>query len=118
MLVSVLQHPLGAAAPAPTNDKADRSPPSHPLGLVPHQMRGFLTNFQNIVIKGHSYDCCSACSKPIVEAYEKGGWAFVKRALNEKGFVEEVSGLAEVQRRAAELEMADWGESGDEDGEM
>jgi len=112
-LVSVLQHPLRAAAPAPNNDKADRSPPNHPLGLIPHQMRGFLSSFHNIMVKGHAYDCCSACSPAIIKEYRHQGWEFVKRALNQKGYVEEVSGLLEVQRRAGEMEMADWGDSGD-----
>lgn len=48
----------------------------------------------------------------------------MKRAINEKGFVEEVSGLAEVQRKAleAEAEMEAWSEDEDEalagEGEM
>lgn len=69
----------------------------HPLGIVPHQIRGFLSSFQNVVIRGSSYDCCSACSDKITGTYEAEGWEFVKRALNEKGYVEELSGLAEVR---------------------
>lgn len=38
----------------------------------------------------------------MIEAYEKEPWEFVQKALNEKGWVEEMSGLAEVQRRADE----------------
>lgn len=94
ILVSLLQHPLGASAPAPTNPTEERG--DHPLGIVPHQIRGFLANFQNVVIRGSSYDCCSACSDKITGAYKAKGWDFVKRALNEKGYVEELSGLAEV----------------------
>jgi ubiquitin-like modifier-activating enzyme ATG7 len=95
ILVSVLQHPLGAAAPAPMSQMEDRG--RHPLGIVPHQVRGFLSSFNNMVIRGRSYDCCSACSDRVVSAYKKDGWEFVKRALNEKGYVEELSGLAEVR---------------------
>lgn len=79
---------------------------SHPLGLIPHQIRGFLTNFDNLMIRGSSYDCCSACSPKVLDAYRNSGWDFVKRALNEHGFVEELSGLAEVQRKAEEAERA------------
>jgi ubiquitin-like modifier-activating enzyme ATG7 len=95
MLVSILQHPNLAAAPAPSSQGDSRG--DHPLGIVPHQIRGFLARFQNMVIKGKSYDCCSACSDRVVEGYRTGGWEFVKRALNEPGFVEEISGLAEVR---------------------
>ena len=94
ILVSLLQHPLGALAPAPVSSTDDRG--SHPLGIVPHQIRGFLSNFQNMVIRGHSYDCCSACSSTITTEYKLEGWHFVRRALNERGYVEELSGLAEV----------------------
>ena len=94
ILVSLLQHPLGSLAPAPLTPTEERG--DHPLGIVPHQIRGFLSNFQNMVIKGSSYDSCSACSDKIIRAYKEHGWEFVKRALNEKGYVEELSGLAEV----------------------
>ncbi|KAL2045074.1 hypothetical protein N7G274_002849 [Stereocaulon virgatum] len=118
ILVSLLQHPLGAMAPAPINPSEDRG--DHPLGIVPHQIRGFLSNFQNMVIRGSSYDSCSACSDKITGAYRAEGWDFVKRALNEKGYVEELSGLAEVQRAAekalADIAMSDEG-SFEEEGE-
>lgn len=121
VLVSVLQHPMAALAPAPALPAEDRG--DHPLGIVPHQIRGFLTSFENKVIRGNSYDCCSACSDKIINTYKTQGWDFVKRALNEKGYVEELSGLAEVQRVAekaiADIEWSD--KSGDEEegeGEM
>jgi ubiquitin-like modifier-activating enzyme ATG7 len=126
LLVSTLQHPLGARAPA-TTSADDRG--EHPLGIIPHQIRGFLGTFSNLNITGRSYDCCSACSERIVHAYETDGWEFVQKAMNEKGYVEEVSGLKEVQRLAEEamrkLELEEgedgddgWGDGDDGDGEM
>lgn len=103
ILVSLLQHPQTGLAPAPKGASEDRG--DHPLGIVPHQIRGFLSNFENVIIKGKSYDCCSACSEKVTNAFMKDGWNFVKRALNEKGYVEDLSGLSEVQR-AAERAMA------------
>lgn len=94
IFVSVLQHPQGILAPAPISHTEDRG--VHPLGLVPHQIRGFVSNFHNIIVKGMSYDCCSACSERVINAYKSEGWSFVKRALNEPGFVEELSGLTQV----------------------
>ncbi|KAL8828237.1 MAG: hypothetical protein Q9191_002707 [Dirinaria sp. TL-2023a] len=119
VMVSLLQHPLGALAPAPALPTEDRG--DHPLGIVPHQIRGFLSSFDNKVIRGNSYDCCSACSGRIVKAYKTDQWSFVKRALNEKGYVEELSGLAEVQRAAekaiADIELSDEGSTLEEDGD-
>lgn len=93
LFVSVLQHPDGAKAPASLVMEDD---PDHPLGIIPHQIRGFLSNFSNVVVTGHSYNHCSACSERILNAYEQGGWEFVEKALNHKGYIEELSGLKEV----------------------
>jgi len=129
MLASVLQHPHGARAPAPkmaSNQSSagridyERDPPDHPLGLVPHQIRGFLATFQNMLISGQSYDCCSACSPKIINEYNRSGWDFVKKALTVKDYITELSGLAEVQRAAeAAADDVDWdSEPGmEEDGE-
>ena len=130
LLNSVIQHKLRGRAPAaspPTGsaNQIQSAPPtdpalpgSHPLGTIPHQLRGYMSTWQTIQVKGRAYDCCSACSPRILEKYEKDGWEFVKRAINEKGYVEEISGLAEVQRAAeeAEEEMEEWSEE-DEEGE-
>lgn len=117
LLTSLLQHPKGKDAPAPQPTQGvvpERDPPGHPLGLVPHQIRGYVSTFQNMIIRGQSYDCCSACSPKVLEAYRSDGWGFVKRALQEKDYVAELSGLAEVQRRAEEMANAlDWEEDDD-----
>ncbi|CAG8957483.1 hypothetical protein HYFRA_00011465 [Hymenoscyphus fraxineus] len=124
VLVSMLQHPKGAEAPAPkaivNNATAsidyERDPPEHPLGIVPHQIRGFLSTFQNKIISGQSYDCCSACSPKIVNEYRRNGWEFVKRALSDATYVTELSGLAEVQRAAeAAADNLDWDSEPDMD---
>ncbi|KAE8400431.1 hypothetical protein BDV37DRAFT_204472 [Aspergillus pseudonomiae] len=116
LLISVLQHPLGAAAPAPVSRDDDRG--SHPLGLVPHQIRGFLSTFENLCVVGRSYKCCSACSEKIVDTYKEKGWDFVHKALNETGYVEDLSGLKEVQTiaeaTAADIDWDEVSETGDE----
>lgn len=129
VLVSIIQHPQGASAPAPTKSSDERG--DHPLGIIPHQIRGFLSNFQNVVIRGSSYDRCSACSDKIISAYTSDGWQFVKRALNERDYVEDLSGLTEVRseeemvvlitdinqvQKAAEKALADM-EWSDEEGD-
>ncbi|KIX03807.1 E1-like protein-activating enzyme Gsa7p/Apg7p [Rhinocladiella mackenziei CBS 650.93] len=120
LLVSVLQHPEGPAAPASLSPSEYRG--EHPLGLVPHQIRGFLSNFTNINIAGKAYDCCSACSEKVLTAYQADEWDFVQKALNEKDYVEELSGLKEVQRvaeaAAADIEFSEDETAEDEDGEL
>jgi ubiquitin-like modifier-activating enzyme ATG7 len=64
-----------------------------------------------MIIKGESYPSCSACSNPILSAYRTDGWEFLKRALEDKDYVNELSGLAEVQRQAQAVEDdLDWDE--------
>ncbi len=104
LLISVLQHPQGGSAPATLSNNEDRD--EHPLGLVPHQIRGFLSTFSSLNIVGRAYDCCSACSEKVLKAYEAEGWEFVKKAMNELDYVEELSGLKEVQRQAEEAAKA------------
>lgn len=94
VMVSVLQHKDKILAPAP--EPGTRTDEHHPLGIVPHQIRGRLSEFQNMILAGKSYSSCSACSLRVVREYDRNGWSFVERALNEKGYVEELSGLAEV----------------------
>ncbi|KAF2747115.1 hypothetical protein M011DRAFT_403271, partial [Sporormia fimetaria CBS 119925] len=125
LLVSILQHPKKSRAPVTPSQNSNAPPPAHPslpapfvhpLGSIPHTIRGYLSNFSNIQVEGKPYDCCSACSDKIISLYEEDPWGFVKRALNEKGYVEDVSGLAEVQRSADEAaEGLEWD---DEDGEL
>ncbi|KAL8942105.1 MAG: hypothetical protein Q9211_001544 [Gyalolechia sp. 1 TL-2023] len=116
IFISVLQHPLGGLAPAPTSSTEDRG--DHPLGVVPHQVRGFLSTFQNLVIKGSSYDYCSACSSRIIDTYKFDEWQFVKRALNEKDYVEELSGLSEVHRIAEKaLATIEFSDDSDDEGD-
>lgn len=69
-----------------------------------------------MVIHGRAFPHCSACSKPVIDAYRQEGWEFVKKALADRQYVAELSGLAEVQRKAeAAAEEVEWSE--DEDGE-
>ncbi|KAH7091309.1 autophagy-related protein 7 [Paraphoma chrysanthemicola] len=135
LLVSILQHPSKARAPTGiTPPQSQNAPPKpahpslpapfqHPLGTIPHTIRGYLNTFSNIQVEGTPYDCCSACSDKVIAAYEADPWGFVQKALNEKGWVEEMSGLAEVQRQAdaalADIEFDEEDEGGlDDEGEM
>ena len=134
LFVSLTQHRLRGRAPAPPTPSTTGIQPAppmdpslpgyHPLGTVPHQIRGYMSTWQTIQVQGRAYDCCAACSPRVINAYKSGSWNFVQRALNDKGFVERISGLAEVQRKAEEAvkEMEGWSDEEDEglldEGEM
>ncbi|CAI7858944.1 unnamed protein product, partial [Closterium sp. NIES-53] len=75
LLVGLLHHPLGIAAPAedttadgfPSSSTSSTSSSSSahlcsPLGPLPHQLRGFLSSFSQLPITGFAFHQCSACS--------------------------------------------------------
>jgi|TARA_B110000211_G_C13641391_1_gene361791 hypothetical protein len=49
-----------------------------------------------------------------VDAFCRDKWAFVERALRDPAYLEEITGLAELQRMAA-LDAADFGSFEDSD---
>lgn len=75
------------------------------LGEVPHQIRGFLSNFSTIKLQTPSYQCCSACSKPVINGYLDGGWDFVKKSLDDPMFIEDLSGLSKIKQQVEELDL-------------
>ena len=159
LLVSLLQHPLGwvllclgercmsesynhfsslhAPAPPPGQDpQPQRENEGSVLGLVPHQLRGFLAQFRNMQIVGAAYDRCTGCSETVrravlttsimthgcfwssqvIRAYETEGFAMMLKAFNETGFLESLTGLDKLHAEGEQaLEAVDWEEGADED---
>ncbi|ABN65006.2 Autophagy-related protein 7 (Autophagy-related E1-like activating enzyme ATG7) [Scheffersomyces stipitis CBS 6054] len=91
LLVSILQHPDGSKAAQDESTK---------FGGVPHQIRGFLHNFQQTKLYAPNYKHCSACSHTVISKFEEEGWEFVKKCLNDSGYLEEICGLKQVQEEA------------------
>uniref|UniRef100_A0A8D2J7I7 Ubiquitin-like modifier-activating enzyme ATG7 n=1 Tax=Varanus komodoensis TaxID=61221 RepID=A0A8D2J7I7_VARKO len=60
LMVSILQHPEGGYAVASSSDDRMNEPPTS-LGLVPHQIRGFLSRFDNVLPVSLAFDKCTAC---------------------------------------------------------
>ncbi len=115
LMVSVLQHvdgvraPGGTAQPLGTSDFQSGSC----LGLLPHQIRGFLAGFSNMLIVGQAYDRCTACSARVVREYRARGHEMLLRAFNEDKYLEQLTGLDKMYEETdlleAELEV-DWDE--------
>lgn len=96
LLVSVLQH---------EHTKDVTSDGNGTIGQTPHQIRGFLHNFEQIKLMTPKYKHCSACSSYIVNGYKEQGWAFISKCLSDPKFLEEACGLAEVQKEAEKLDQ-------------
>ncbi|KAL3235598.1 Atg7p [Nakaseomyces bracarensis] len=78
------------------------------LGEVPHQLRGFLSNFSTVKLKTPAYGHCSACSSPIIDGYLEGGWDFVKNALNNPMFIEDLCGLSKIKQEVEDMDLNDF----------
>jgi ubiquitin-like modifier-activating enzyme ATG7 len=75
------------------------------LGSLPHQLRGFLHNFELLKLSSHNFQYCTACSIPVVKGIREEGWNFVKKALNSDTFLEDLTGLKEFQNKAEEAAL-------------
>ena len=130
LLISLLHHPLKqrAAAPAPKGNSGDFSPTvdydsssSSPLGLIPHQIRGSIVSYTMMTPSVPAFSCCTACSLPVLEAYNFDKFGLVSRACAsmDGSYLENLSGLtafrAEAIEKLAEMDAIDWDEDDDDE---
>jgi ubiquitin-like modifier-activating enzyme ATG7 len=97
-----------------TSDSVEDHAAESPMGLLPHQIRGFLGSFSNILISGHAYDRCTACSPTILSAYRANSLEFVAKALRDPKYLEDLTGLSQMKSEADDL-GDDWDVDEDED---
>ncbi|KAG6610711.1 E1-like protein-activating enzyme Gsa7p/Apg7p [Phytophthora cinnamomi] len=111
LLVAVLHSPQGkyVGAEKPSDG-------SVPMGYIPHQLRGFLNAFQNMVITGEAFDKCIACSSKVLGAYNADALGLLEKACNSTAYLEELTGLNQLTEEADSL-MIDL-EDSDEDGDL
>lgn len=112
LLVSLLQHPDGVrAAASPTTKGGTQS--GSCLGLVPHQVRGFLAHFNNMLVAGEAYPRCTACSQHVVDAYRMDGHTLVWNVCADGAYLERLTGLDELHRAAEMMEELELGSDDD-----
>ncbi|CAG8760257.1 3635_t:CDS:1, partial [Acaulospora morrowiae] len=89
---------------------------SSPLGIIPHQMRGFLNHFNNMIVIGQAYDQCTACSDFIINEYKTHDFEFLKRVFNSPTYLEEITGLTKLHQESEDVGDFVWDD--DEDTEL
>lgn len=118
LLVALLHHPALHRAPADTAQPVLSSITDEhkPLGLLPHQIRGFLTHHTMVLPKSCAFERCTACSAKVVGEYKARGFDFVKQVCNEagNGYLEKLTGLDELLK-SAEAADVDWDSESDTD---
>ncbi|XP_061186447.1 ubiquitin-like modifier-activating enzyme ATG7 [Saccostrea echinata] len=115
LLVSVLQHPQKGHASADTSANDDHLSKDFvsALGLVPHQIRCFVSRFQQVLPACRAFDKCTACSKTVIQQYRKDGFDFLRRAFNDPSYLEDLTGLTQMHQETLDAEV--WGFSEDEE---
>ncbi|XP_031238836.1 ubiquitin-like modifier-activating enzyme ATG7 isoform X2 [Mastomys coucha] len=107
LMVSVLQHPEGGYAIASSSDDRMNEPPTS-LGLVPHQIRGFLSRFDNVLPVSLAFDKCTACSPKVLDQYEREGFTFLAKVFNSShSFLEDLTGLTLLHQETQAAEIWD-----------
>ena len=130
LMVSLLHHPLGHAAPAPSaatgngNDGGAYRPVveendanASPLGLMPHQIRGSVVSYTMMTPTVPAFAHCPGCSDAVVDAYRSRGFDFVRDVCNsvDGKVLDDISGLTEYRRRAEEMMEVAMGWDDDDD---
>lgn len=107
LLVGILHHPSGIKAKAEFANSMESGNTEQPLGILPHQVRGSLSQFSQMTLVGHSSNSCTACCSTVVSEYRKRGMDFVLEAINHPTYLEDLTGLTELMKSANSFEV-DW----------
>lgn len=102
LLSAVLQHDLGAAAPALL---AEIDENSTVLGATPHQIRCFLSGFHLMLPTVRRFDKCTACGETVRHLYKQDGFDFLRRVFEDPSELERVTGLTELHSAANDLQI-------------
>ncbi|XP_031635695.1 ubiquitin-like modifier-activating enzyme ATG7 [Contarinia nasturtii] len=102
LLISMIQHPQRSMCPAYISiNNHDvhlqmKSIPEGLLGIIPHSIRGSLSNFENILPATERFSQCVACSKKIIDEYRARGHEFLFEVFESSKCLEELSGISEI----------------------
>ena len=89
LLIALLQE-TNTNIPADTFNKKINS---SEFGLIPHQIRGNISNYRYFLPHSKPFIHCTACSNLIINKYKKYGFDFLMKVFNDPTFLEKISGL-------------------------
>ncbi|XP_053692381.1 LOW QUALITY PROTEIN: ubiquitin-like modifier-activating enzyme ATG7 [Sabethes cyaneus] len=106
LAVALLQHSCRDAAPAYYRlqhfDGPAEDVPEGLLGVLPHSIRGNISDFNHLITVTEQFSECIACSKQLMTKYEQDGNAFIINVLNSCKILEDISGVSKLTDNAAE----------------
>uniref|UniRef100_A0A0D9YBP4 Ubiquitin-like modifier-activating enzyme ATG7 n=1 Tax=Oryza glumipatula TaxID=40148 RepID=A0A0D9YBP4_9ORYZ len=113
LFTRMLHHPDGIHAPGEIAGTSSEGP----LGLLPHQIRGSLSQYNLLTLLGYSSSNCTACSNAVLSEYRRRGMDFVMQVINEPTYLEDLTGLTDLMKSAA-YSQVEWIDEVDDDDEM
>eukprot|EP01104_Vermistella_antarctica_P018864 TRINITY_DN7161_c0_g1_i1.p1 TRINITY_DN7161_c0_g1~~TRINITY_DN7161_c0_g1_i1.p1 ORF type:complete len:741 (+),score=150.32 TRINITY_DN7161_c0_g1_i1:56-2278(+) len=114
LLVALLHHPKRGHAAA-ENSKTLYEATDSSIGLVPHQVRGFLSHLTTTIVTGYAFNRCTACSELVINEYRKDGFEFLLHVFNDPHYLEKVTGLEDLQK-GLDGNKVEWELGSDDDG--
>lgn len=108
LFVSVTQHqeegrydPPGPGSAIPESLSASNRE-DFPLGMIPHQIRGFVSQYYNILPTTYSFSKCTACSDHVLRKYKEDDIDFLMEVFNSPpSYLEDVTGLTQLHQETA-----------------
>lgn len=67
------------------------------LGAVPHQIRGYLSHFQNQSHIGLPFEKCTACSPTIIKEFEKHPFQLLQQVCENSSILEDLTGITQLR---------------------
>lgn len=117
LLVGILHHPEGIHSPGEIANTEIGSSSEQPLGILPHQVRGSISQFSQYTLIGYASNSCTACSSTVVSEYRSRGMEFILQAINQPSYLEDLTGLTELMKSASSFEV-DWDDEAEDDAEV
>lgn len=105
LLVGILHHPEGIYAEGELMNSGVDGASEQPLGILPHQIRGSLSQFSQMTLVGRSSDSCTACSSMVVSEYRNRGMDFILQAINHPTYLEDLTGLTELIKSTSSFQL-------------
>ncbi|EES03274.2 hypothetical protein BDA96_03G237900 [Sorghum bicolor] len=110
LFTRMLHHPDGIHAPGEIAGTSS----GHQHGILPHQMRGSLSQYNLLTLLGYSSSNCTACSNAVLSEYRRRGMDFVMQVINEPTYLEDLTGLTDLMKSTS-YSQVEWVDETDED---
>lgn len=95
LLLALLHHPARFAASSDSNQDLTAATDS-PLGIVPHVVRGFVSQMRTMISSADCSNYCTACSDAICSAFLESGNDFLWRVFEDETMLERLVGVEEL----------------------